>query len=108
MEYTLSYENELEFYKFQLNFLLNSKKVLFKNSQLLLIAYFIKYGMTQGIKEALKDELYLSEHSIRNLVSKWKVSGLLQVSNGKVIVNPAISLMKDSYTLKVNVIYENR
>jgi hypothetical protein len=98
IEYNLDL-GEVEFYKTQLNLILNIPKVRFNDCQLTLLSYIHIMGVTEATKAAVENKLYLSKNSIYNLLSKWRKAELL--INGE--LNDGISILKADHTIKINL-----
>jgi hypothetical protein len=98
-------KNELDFYKFQLNLILNSGKngVIFKDSQLTLLAYFVKDGVKLGKKKALEDQIYLSMYTINNMLSDWRKVGLILGSGEDCRLNEDIQVLKTDTQIVINL-----
>lgn len=98
-EYDLS---PVEFYKFQLNQIINHTVQVVTTTDITLVAYLHVYGESFQ-DQLLQDRIFINPISIKNAISKLVKLGFLVKENKQIKINPAIILVEEDF-VQINIV----
>ena len=85
-----------EYIVFQLRLIFGSDCEKLSMNDLTVLAYFFMYPVVSDCKDKLiGDKIRKCAQSVSNDIVKFKKEGLIEISNGTIVMNAGIKLLKD-------------